>query len=271
MRVLALCLASFAAAAPQPRAEFAAARFRATSPAAPPAPLAPRWRSLLASYWAALDARPAGDPATNCKLDLLAYEFALSTQPDRAPLPAVFYALSLDSACSLPPPPGPPQSPLLLRPWSAAQLAAGCAAPPFFVNASGGSDSNAGTRDAPFATFARALAATRAGGARPPGAAACVVLREGTHGLGGATQVLTAADSGLVVTGAAGEGEAWVSGGVQLPALAWKAFNTTGANVWVADVPAGLVASMPGLNTGAPLLRMRRAQFPNFDFEVERK
>jgi hypothetical protein len=268
-------LAFFIACAAQqqpPHVEFAAARARATAPAAKPGQLAPAWRDLLTSYWATLSARPADPNSTNCKLDLLAYEFALATQPERAPLPSVFYALSLDSACALPPPPGPPQSDLLLLPWSDAQLAAGCATPPFYVNATGGSDGNTGARDSPFATFARALAATRAGGARAPGAAACIVLREGTHGLGGATQVLTAGDSGLVVTGAAGEGEAWVSGGVQLPPLAWTQYNVqAGANVWVADVPPGVVESMPGLNTGAPLLRMRRAQFPNFDLEVDRQ
>ena len=212
----------------------------------------------------------------DCATRNFTWFFAQSLLPERAPLVSVFDALRLAVDCnqtrpSAPPAPAPPfyaaGGGRVLRALPLPAAAAGA----FFVDAERGNDSNSGSEAAPFATVARALAATRAGGARPPGAAACVVLREGTHGLGGATQVLTAADSGLVVTGAAGEGEAWVSGGVQLPALAWKAFNTTGANVWVADVPAGLVASMPGLNTGAPLLRMRRAQFPNFDFEVERK
>jgi hypothetical protein len=211
---------------------------------------------------------------TECALDLLAYQHALSLQPSRAPLAEVFYALQLQD-CGATPPPGPAEAPVRLTPLTAAQVAAQCTA--VFYVAPSGSDSAAGALDAPFKSILRALAATRA--ARPT-SAACVVLRAGTHyllegagagaGAGGGIE-LTAADSGLTFTGFEGE-EAWVSGGVPLTGLAWQPFNTSGgANIYVASIPPGLVASMPGLQTLQPLTRQRRAQFPNFDLETDRR
>ena len=257
-----------------PREDVLAAVARVQTPASVPSPLARKWTSLLARMHAEVSAFAPGD--AECALDMVAYEFALSLQPERAPHPAVFYALQLER-CGATPPAGPAQGPLLLRPWNASELST-CACT-FFVNASGGSDSGAGSMGAPFASISRAVAATRT--ARAPGTGlACIVLREGTHAVGASTIVLNAADSGLVFTGAAApDGAAWVSGGVKLPALAWSPYNVSGgANIYVADIPQGLIASMPGLNTeevGAstdyPVLRLRRAQFPNFDFEYGRK
>ena len=62
-----------------------------------------------------------------------------------------------------------------------------------------GSDSNAGTRDAPFATWARALVASRAS-SKPM----TVVFRAGTYPLN-ATIVLTPEDSGTTFRSALGE------------------------------------------------------------------
>ena len=238
---------------------------RASTPGSKTAALSSEWHEYASRVTAAATATGTVD----CALDALAYTFALSIQPERAPLAAVFYALELDKLCGAPPPPGPAQGPLLLTPIKNAALAAACSVAPFFVNATGGSDAANGTRFAPFATITKALTATRV--ARAPGTGtACVVLREGTHSLG-ATQLLTAADSGLIITGAEGDDAAWVSGGVPLNGLSWSAYDTTGSrNVWVADVPAGFVESMPGLNTETPITRYRRAQFPDFDFETAR-
>lgn len=261
----AFALAGFVAFAEpaDSRADVAAARARAATPFVRDGEgLATSTKEYLARVWAA--ARASDDP--ECSLDALAYEQALSLLPDRAPAPEVFFALQLNRpSCNVPPPPGPAELPPVLLPWTAAQLATGCSVPPFFVNATGGSDSNPGTKVAPFATFSRALAATRA--ARVTGTA-CIVLSGGVHYLG-ATQVLGAADSGLVVTGTAGDLPAWISGGAPLSDLAWAPHNVDGgANVWAAPVPASGPDGFPGLNTITPLARMRRAQYPNFDLEA---
>jgi len=274
---------SSAAAAASLAASLAAARARASTPRAPaPGGHSAETLALLASYRAALAARNATSAArapgarddVECGLDLVSYELALALQPERAPLADVFYALSLDSACGLAPPPGSPYAPLHLAPLTDAQLRAACLPQAtFFVDSARGDDGSAGSLAAPFRTLApRALAAARA--ARAPGAGtACVVLRGGApHYLGAAgTQVLTAADSGLIVTGYDGDGEpdAWISGGTPLAGLAWAPYDTSGGrNVYVATVPAG-VASVPGLQTIDPIRRYSRAQFPNFDFEVD--
>jgi hypothetical protein len=191
--------------------------------------------------------------------------------PERAPLRDVFDALQLATTCAITPPAAPPST-SFFKPLSAAEVGAACPAAAFYVDPSAGSDGGAGTRAAPFKTLPRALAATRAGGPRAPGAAACIVLRPGAHFLG-ATVQLGAADSGLIVTALAGDAApAWVSGGVPLPPLAWAAYNTAGAsNVWVADVPAGVpVTAMPGLQTlaaGEDPARLWRAMYPNYDME----
>lgn len=248
-----------------PKVDFAQSQPRAMTPAPASPPLPPSIIALLAKMEAEISQAKPGD--TECALDLLAYQYALTLQPLRAPLPDVFYALQLEN-CGATPPPGPTEGTLLLNPLTSAQVAAQCTAV-FYVSPSG-SDSNSGALGAPFKTVVKALGATRQ--ARPT-PTACVVLRAGTHyvlegGTGGIE--LTAADSGLIFTGFEGE-EAWVSGGVPLPNLTWAPFNTTGgANIYVANIPPGLVSSMPGLQTLTPLTRARRAQFPNFDLETDR-
>jgi hypothetical protein len=256
-------------------ADVAAARARASTPRAPRGALPAEASAMIASMWAALAARNASQvasggaragerDATDCALDLVSYEMALSLQPERAPLADVFYALSLDSSCGLAPPPGSPYAPLHLAPLTDAQLRVACLpAALFFVDAAHGDDAAPGTLAAPFQTIAHALTATRA--ARAPGTGtACVVLRGGTHYLGTQTQTLAPADSGLIITGYDGdsEPEAWISGGLPLAGLQWQAYDTAGArNVYVADVPAG-VPSVPGLQTLSPLRRCEYALHP---------
>jgi len=84
-----------------------------------------------------------------------------------------------------------------------------------------GSDGNAGTIDAPFATLAAAVAATRLS----PGFDV-ILLRAGTY-YGVPTTVLTAADSGLTIQNFPGE-EVWLSGAKPLVGVTWSAFDVNG-------------------------------------------
>jgi hypothetical protein len=90
-----------------------------------------------------------------------------------------------------------------------------------------------------------------------------VVLRAGTHYLGASSIKLTAVDSGLLITNYPGE-EAWMSGGVPIQAN-WKAYNTSGANIWVTDVAPGVLAvgngTFDGLMTLETHERLIRARF----------
>ena len=206
----------------------------------------------------------------------LQYEFSLRLLPDRAPLRDVFDALQLESLCGVNPPNVSNPSTVFVKPLSSAELAASCSLATFYVAPTGGSDANPGTQALPFATIARGIAATRGVRPAPPKfGTACLVLRGGVHFLGGSTVQLGVADSGLVITGFAGDAPAWVSGGAALRGLSWTPYNTsTGFNVWAADLPAALgLQSVPTLNTlndgdytVAPT-RLFRAMYPNYDVE----
>jgi hypothetical protein len=212
-----------------------------------------------------------GNKSTDCRAWLLQYEHALRLMPERAPLRDVFDALQLGARCGVVPPTAP-ASTSYFKPLAAAEISAACPTAAYYVDPAAGDDGSAGTEAAPFKTLPRAVAATRAGGPRAPGAAACVVLRPGAHFLS-ATVHLGADDSGLVFTALAGDpAPAWVSGGVPLGPLAWAPHDTTGQrNIYVATVPAAVpVSAMPGLQTlapGADPTRLWRAMFPNFDME----
>jgi hypothetical protein len=244
---------------------------RPVSQAAAAAALAPFGANLTAQ-WAQAAAHDAAQGGQDCRAYMLQWEFSLRLMPERAPLLDVFEALQLGASCGVSPPASAPPSTTYFQPLTPSELAQGCSAGAFYVDAAAGSDSAAGSLAAPFKTLPRALAATRAGGPRAPGQAACIVLRGGVHYLP-ATQVLGAADSGLTFTAMAGDAApAWVSGGVALGALAWAPYNVTGgSNIYVADVPASLpLGSMPGLNTLDPLApptRLWRAMYPNYDVE----
>lgn len=202
---------------------------------------------------------------------MLQYEFSLRLLPDRAPLRDVFDSLQLESQCGVTPPPGGVPSTVFVKPLTAAEVTAECTLATFYVSVNG-SDASDGSLSHPFATLPRAIQATRAARPSPPSqGTACVVLRGGVHVLA-ATVELGAGDSGLIITGFAGDAPAWISGGVPLRGLAWQAYNVTGgSNVWVASV-AGL-ASAPSLNTldernlTNPPTRLFRAMYPNYDVE----
>jgi hypothetical protein len=208
---------------------------------------------------------------TDCRAYMLQWEMSLRLMPERAPLRDVFDALQLNAKCGVSPPTAPPST-MYFKPLSAQEISSACVAA-FYVDPTSGSDGAAGTEAAPFKTLPRGVDATRAAGPRAPGALACIVLRPGVHFLS-STMVLSAADSGLVVTALAGDASpAWVSGGVPLRNLAWTPYNiSNGANVYVADVSSAPLSAMPGLNTldastALPPSRLFRAMYPNYDIE----
>ena len=105
-----------------------------------------------------------------------------------------------------------------------------------FVDGARGSDTAAGTAQAPVRTLAHALALTRAA-SDGPGA---IVLKGGIHHLQAPLR-LGPQDSGLTIQNAPGE-EAWISGATPLPSLEWTAWADApeGSNVWKATLPPGL-------------------------------
>lgn len=266
-------------------ADVAAARARASTPVRldRPAPASAVSGLVdLAGMWVNATAADAATNSTECRAYLLQYELSLRLMPERGTLRDAFDSLQLSTLCGItPPPPSPSASSAFFLPWNASQLAAACTIPPFYVDAVKGDDGGAGTLGDPFKTIPRAIAATRSarlasGTGSSSSSTACIVLRAGTHFLP-ATQVLTASDSGLVVTGYAGDaGPAWISGGVQLgPALSWQPYNTTGTmNIYAASVAAAGLSWMPGLQTlaagdaAAVPSRYFPAYYPNtFDIE----
>ena len=273
-----ILLPALALALPTPQ-EVAAGVARASTPLRPDRPaslaaaaaaLAP-WGASLPAMWAQAAAHD-GTSSTDCRAWMLQYELSIRQMPERAPLRDVFDALRLGTDCGVTPP-AAPASTAYFKPLTPAEVAQSCTSGTFYVNATGGSDSAVGTMEAPFKTLPRALAATRAAGARPAGQTACIILRGGVHYLP-ATQVLGAGDSGLTVTALAGDAApAWVSGGVPLGELAWSPFNVAaGMNIYVADIAQGTpITAMAGLNTldggSAMPTRLWRAMFPNFDME----
>ena len=246
---------------------------RPVSQAAASAALAPFGGNLTAMTAQAAAHDALYKDTVDCRAGMLQYEFSLRLMPERAPLRDVFDALGLDSRCGVSAPSAPPST-SFFKPLTPGEVAAACPTAAYYVDPAAGSDGAAGTRAAPFRTLPRALAATRSGGPRSPGASACIVLRPGVHYLS-ATLNLGAADSGLVVTALAGDAApAWVSGGAPLgSSLPWQPYNlTNGANVYVSDVSAAPLGAMPALNTvdadtAVPPTRLFRAMYPNFDVE----
>jgi len=219
------------------------------------------WREVSRSNLVPAGSRgpnPAFETAFDCAARTLAVEFALALQPERPPSFFQGIAAALDGTpekapgCSVSVPPAVAaaaarNTPSRFRQQPPAAFAARVAAGnTFYVNATGGNDGNAGTREAPFATIPAALAAARAA----PGWDT-IVLREGTHYLS-STVALTAADSGLQVTSAPGE-EAWVSGAVPVTA-AWAPYNVTpGGPAWVEyDNVNAVYAGPPGPGQPGP-------------------
>ena len=172
---------------------------------------------------------PAGVPADfECSWRALALEFAQQLQPARpaSAFQDVHDALELGTLCGQPFV-APPQA---VQPRAVAPAAAAAAAATtVYVDAVSGSDSNAGTQAAPFATVAFAVAAVRG----MPQPAAVLLRGAGVHRIT-STIVLTAADSGLTIAAFPGETPVLSSG---------RVLNTTWAPA--ADVAAQLAARAP--------------------------
>jgi len=228
------------------------------------------WGVIFATLaWVATCHRlsPAADPLVNetdCLLRSYALERALEVNPGltATQLSDMADALSGDpmkglgcvvrvptarTAATVPPPP--------------ARAAGGAAT--FFADAAAGSDAGSGSLASPFRTLARALAATRAAGG-----GGTVNLRGGGIFYLPATLTLSPADSNLTLQTYAGDAElAWLSGGVPLAGLAWAAVNTSGANIWRADL-----SSLPSITNITSLrlagARLIRARFPNANPET---
>ena len=205
------------------------------------------------------------DPALDCATRNFTWAFALSLLPSRAPLLSVFDALRLAIDCnqtrpSLPAPaPAPPfYAAAGNRVLRTLPLPMGA----FFVDASAGSDGNSGSEAAPFATPARALAATRAAGG-----GGAIVLRGGAPFDLRAPLVLTPQDSGLTLTAYPGEAPV-LSGGMALPPLAWSRVgpspnSSLRATIWATPLPPGLAAPFSSLWGPPSSRRATRARWPN--------
>jgi hypothetical protein len=275
LSVLALSLVSAAVSYTAfDSAELAGARSRAATARLSPvevstlAPMLQAYLRELHEQMRTATGHPAGSAQSSqdCMAYALAYERALRLLPARAPNRDIWDALRLGPDCGAKP---PPTAEVLdvPAPWPPTTALEPNTIISFFV-APNGSDTSNGTIHDPFATVARAVAATRA--AREPGtASARIVLRGGVHVLN-ATVDLDSRDSLLTITAFPSEA-VWVSGGAPLTGLPWKAANVShGANVWTAKVPHPPIY-MTGLNTvgddGSPSKRLFRAQYPNFNPE----
>ena len=235
-------------------------------------------RALLAV--AALAAAAADRSSFDCEMRALAIEYAAARNPALSAAKLQQIADALDgtpekpSDCHVVVPPTLLRERAGLGRFGVFPLSAEAAAAAFFVSYKGGDDGNAGTEMAPFKTVARALQATRAGGA---GAGGTIVLREGTHYL--AQHIaLTAADSGLTIQAFPNE-EAWLSRGTPLTGVTWSpaaARNGSGAaaapNAYTADLTSLGLASIAGLrdfSNGLGGKRQIRARYPNADPEID--
>ena len=198
--------------------------------------------------------------STDCHGRMLAYEYALTIVPARAPQLETFDGLNLETTCGVTRPTHLGKAPHAAVPdhRASAELT-------FHVHPTLGDDAaNSGTEARPFLTIHRALAATRTVPQRT--APAAVVLEAGVHYLNATIDVLET-DAGLTITAASGaEGKAIVSGGVLLKPTWTKSTRATAnasANIWVTD-PADIV-EIRGLQTLAPHRRVTRAREPNAD------
>jgi hypothetical protein len=113
-----------------------------------------------------------------------------------------------------------------------------------FVDATSGSDSNAGSLAAPLRTIASAVVKSRSTASQYSNRS--IFLRAGTHWLS-ESLVLGPRDSGLTLSGYKEE-DATVSGGVPLTGLKWRSHDSSnGRNIWVADLSGLSLDEIPGL------------------------
>lgn len=186
----------------------------------------------------------------DCAMRRLTVEMAAKLQPLLGSR-AIFDALQLEQFCGDSPPPFT-QAPLPAFEVPSARST-------LFVAATGGDDSNAGTRASPLASVHFAVSKIRA---LP--APRTVMLLGGVHFIG-RTLNLTHADANLTLMNAPGE-DAWLSGGKALPVdLEWKRVADMAGNVWRAQLPAdfGPVPALHALMRDGTTVEQPRARHPN--------
>lgn len=202
----------------------------------------------------------ADQKSFDCKMRQLAIDYARQLQPDRSKVQFQQLADALNGAqeaqnCNVSvdhiPDDNPDRSkfPVYDLPRAGSM---------FYVDATHGKDSNPGTESAPFQTIAHAVEA-----ARSASSPKTIVLRSGTFYLTDTIQ-LGAKDSDLTFQNYNGE-EVWVSGAKPITPQ-WKSFNTSGANVYVADLKSANLEDVPGFRVDG--MRAIRARYPNADPEL---
>ena len=196
-------------------------------------------------------------PAAKRHADLIHASLQMDECPDGADAPAA------TTAAETPCPDGTG------RHWSACALPAQPAeGKTFWVDCADGDDAHPGTKEAPFASVARAQTAGRAAGAGTQ-----IFLRSGVCYLQ-ETLLLTAADSGIAWSSYSGEAVT-LSAGAPLAGLKWQSYK---GEIMVAELPAEVNASavdslfsVPHAGPAAEGSRRHvRARFPNGDSELDR-
>ena len=160
---------------------------------------------------------PNADPALDCAVKELAWEYARTLQPMRGSFASVYDALQLQN-CKTTRRQAKARTEKFY-PTSFAKTAATPASLEVYADSNKGDDSNPGTIDRPVKTLQRAVELTRGS---PPGTYKIIYLRAGTFFLAD-TIKLTEADSFLTLTSYSGE-RAVVSGG-KLYTFSWKSFR----------------------------------------------
>lgn len=138
----------------------------------------------------------------DCAVRRLAYDYALQLQPARAPLRDVWDALQITQLCGDRAPFGPLGPGLFVSPKSCSMCDLVNAV---FVDARRGQDRNPGTEAEPVATLAQALVLIRSTTNHGKSSSwSTILLRQGVHVIN-QTLLLTADDSGLVISNFPGE------------------------------------------------------------------